>query len=58
MIKQLVLTCVVLKTALSIPASSDRSMARKSPTVWVTGFRVNTQGSLRDGKGTTICGRP
>ena len=35
-------------TARSMPASSMRSISRKSPMVCVTGFSVNTQGSLRD----------
>ena len=35
-------------TARSMPASSMRSISRKSPMVCVTGFKVNTQGSLRD----------
>ena len=35
-------------TARSMPASSMRSISRKSPMVCVTGFSVNTHGSLRD----------
>ena len=39
-------------TARSMPASSMRSISRKSPMVCVTGFRVNTHGSLRDWQGS------
>ena len=48
----------VRTTARSMPASSRLSMSRKSPTVCVTGLRVKTHGSSRDGSGTVTCGSP
>ena len=44
--------------ARSMPASSRFSMERKSPTLCVTGFKTNTHGSLRDGRGTVTWGKP
>lgn len=47
-----------LISAWSIPRSSFFSIWMKSPTVWVIGFRINTQFSFLDGSGTVIFGNP
>jgi hypothetical protein len=45
-------------TTRSIPGSSVLSILVKSPTVFVTGRKVNWQSSRLDGRGTVTVGNP
>jgi hypothetical protein len=48
----------LLTATRSMPWSSWHNMAKKSPTVLLTGRRVNLHRSRRDGRGTVTWGRP